>query len=62
MKDMEKRKIYDTGAVKPPPGGWYQVSFLLCDLLMNNTNFLPRILTRRYSKMFKPGAGYEAGA
>ena len=53
---MEKRKIYDTGAVKPPPGGWYQVGLLVYDLLMNNTNFLPRILTRRYAKMFKPGA------
>ena len=26
LRDMDKRKIYDTGAVKPPPGGWYQVS------------------------------------
>lgn len=25
LKDVEKRKVYDSGAVKPPPGGWYQV-------------------------------------
>jgi len=24
LKDPEKRKVYDTGAVKPPPGGWYR--------------------------------------
>merc|ERR1719427_1884177 len=24
LSDMEKRKAYDIGGVKPPPGGWYQ--------------------------------------
>merc|ERR1719233_1968365 len=24
LSDMEKRKIYDIGIVKPPPGGWYR--------------------------------------
>jgi len=24
LSDMEKRKIYDIGLVKPPPGGWYR--------------------------------------
>merc|ERR1719312_1959276 len=24
LSDMEKRKSYDSGGVKPPPGGWYQ--------------------------------------
>ena len=24
LSDMEKRKVYDRGVVKPPPGGWYQ--------------------------------------
>merc|ERR1719244_1284569 len=24
LSDTEKRKSYDSGGVKPPPGGWYQ--------------------------------------
>merc|ERR1719435_63338 len=24
LKDVEKRKSYDIGGIKPPPGGWYQ--------------------------------------
>ena len=40
LKDTEKRKIYDTGAVKPPPGGWYQVSLSWHDFFMNNINVL----------------------
>ena len=25
LSDISKRNAYDSGAVKPPPGGWYQV-------------------------------------
>ena len=25
LSDTTKRNGYDSGAVKPPPGGWYQV-------------------------------------
>ena len=60
MKDPEKRKVYDTGAVKPPPGGWYQVS-VFHNLAIFSWLVFSRILTRGYSKMFKLGEVFEAG-
>ena len=54
LKDGERRKVYDSGAVKPPPGGWYQVWLLH---LHSCLHLLPRILTRRYSKMFSREGG-----
>ena len=60
LKDPEKRKVYDTGAVKPPPGGWYQVS-VFHDLAILSWIAFSRILTRGYSKMFKLGEVSEAG-
>ena len=60
LKDPEKRKVYDTGAVKPPPGGWYQVS-VFQDLAILSWLVFSRILTRGYSKMFKLGEVSEAG-
>ena len=60
MKDPEKRKIYDTGAVKPPPGGWYQVS-VFQDLAILSWLAFSRILTRGYSKIFKLVEVSEAG-
>ena len=60
LKDPEKRKVYDTGAVKPPPGGWYQVS-VFHDLAILSWLAFFRILTRGYSKMFKLGEVSEAG-
>ena len=35
LKDVEKRKVYDSGAVKPPPGGWYQVWPQCCVMVLN---------------------------
>ena len=60
MKDPEKRKVYDTGAVKPPPGGWYQVS-IFHDLAILSWLVFSRILTRGYSKIFKLVEVSEAG-
>jgi hypothetical protein len=62
LRDAEKKKQYDSGAVKPPPGGWYQVRCSECSAVWSLQLNPTRMLTRRYSKMFTPAAACVAGA
>jgi DnaJ-class molecular chaperone len=43
LRDPEKKKQYDSGAVKPPPGGWYQVQ---CSAVQCNAVQCPYYLVR----------------